>query len=230
MPFEVNKIDPEYQGEHAAVRLLGGKSTLFDFDLFVSGDIQAAFKNLPILETPEEWVYRGWMMTPGLYESFYSEMKDRGYILSTNPNVYSICHVYPLIYPYIKSKAIKTFVTEDENIDHDALVEFFGNKKKNRKLYVKDWVKSTKGTPGSTTITDYLDQDEVERVAQLCKEHRGDLFYQGFVFKEFVDIIKRKDGKDEEYRAFFIKDKLVTWSPAHGSGGAGCELPTYTKR
>ena len=40
-------------------------------------------------------------------------------------------------------------------------------------------------------------------------------------FKEFVNIIKRFDGKDEEYRAYFIKDKLVTWAPAHGPDPKG---------
>ena len=228
LAFEPNKIDPEYAEEHAAVRLLGGTGVLFDFDLFRAGDMDGAFGNVPILPEAQEWTYRGWMMSPEEYQIFYNEMKRRGYVLTNNPNVYSICHVYPLIYPYIKQRAVKTFVVEEEDgINHDALIEFFGKKKKNRKLFVKDWIKSTKGTPGSTIIEDYKDLDEVLAVTEKLKEHRGNLFYGGFVFKEFVDIIKRNDGKDEEYRAFFIKDKLVTWSPAHGPGGAGFRPPLW---
>lgn len=223
MPFETNKIDPEYQGEHAAVRLLGGKSTLFDYDLFNIGDLDGAFKNMPVLSDIEEWVYRGWMMSPEKYELFYSEMKKRGYLLTNGTDAYAMCHVYPIIYSYIKERAVRTYYTKGITIDHNALVEFFGK----GKVYVKDWIKSTKGTPGSTVINDITDKDEVERVTHLCHEHRGDLFYGGFVFKEFVDIIKRNDGNDEEYRAFFIDGKMVTWNAAHGNGGAGFKPPTW---
>jgi len=224
-PFEPRKIDPDFEAEQAAVRLLGGASVMFDFDLLKTGEIEKAFSHVPVLHTPQEWTYRGWMMTPELYETFFQEMKKRGYILTNNPTVYSICHVYPLVYPYIKTRAVKTVATEGEVVDHQELLDHFGPEPK--KLFVKDWVKSAKGTPGATVINDHTDYSEVLEVTGKLREERGDLFYFGFVFKEFVDIIKRPDGKDEEYRAFFIKDRLVTWAPANGPGGQGFNPPTW---
>lgn len=227
-PLNPSKIDPEFESEYAAVRMLGGKTSLFDFDLFKKGDVSEAFKRTQFQASPEMWIYRGWMMTPEQYEEFHKTVRALNYQLINSPAVYSICHVYPLVYSYIKQKAVPTYYTEGTDIDHDGLVNFFGGSSvKDRRLFVKDWVKSAKGTPGATFVGDYNNLDDILDVVSKLKKERGDLFYHGLVFKKFVDIIKRPDGKDEEYRAFFYKDRLVTWHPANGVGGRQFPPPEW---
>jgi len=226
LPLDARIIDPDFKSEHAAVRLLGGSAMLFDFDLFKKNDIDESFKNIPVLAEPSVWVYRGWMMTPEQYQLFYVELKKRGCVLSTTPDEYNTCHVYPNIYPLLESRAVKSFIVNDTDVDHAEIVKFFGEKKK---LFVKDWVKSTKGTPGSTVINDSSNSAEVMSVTTNMIEARGDLFYGGIVYKEFVDVMKRPDGLNEEYRAFFIKDKLITWAQANGTGGQALKPPTWIK-
>lgn len=228
-PLNNSKVDPEFESEYAAVRLLGGQIALFDFDLFkkhktttnlveLANLFSMVFGRLVAMKEPTTWIYRGWMMTPVEYEVFYAELKSFDYLLFNKPAAYSICHVFPLSYSYVKDYAVETYSTEDTllTFDYDKLAEFFGRDKSYRKLFVKDWVKSAKGVPGATVIDDYTDQVNVLSVMTKLVEERGTLFYYGFVFKHLLDAEKRPDGKDEEYRAFFFKDKLMTWAAANG--------------
>lgn len=45
-------------------------------------------------------IYRGWMMTPKQYQSFYSQLRDKYQIeLLTSPKQYEQFHLFPNIYP-----------------------------------------------------------------------------------------------------------------------------------
>ena len=81
MTIDPNLIDPDYTEEHAAVRLLGGIATLFEFDLFKAGNYDEAFKNVPILPELQAWIYRGELLSLEEQHLFYIEMKQRGYVI-----------------------------------------------------------------------------------------------------------------------------------------------------
>jgi len=169
------------------------------------------------------------MLKPSEYEMLFDALKARNIVLLVRPSAYLRCHLYPLIYSYVQAKAIPTYSQDGDDVNHEELVAYWSSfpGKKNRKLYVKDWVKSAKNVEGATVIENYLDKAEVLRVCNKLREHRGESFIGGYVFKQFVDMMKRPDGKPEEYRGFFYKDKLFSWAPTHGNGGANFPPPDW---
>lgn len=230
MPFEPKVVDPDFSEESSAVIALGGEIALFDFDQLKRGKLNAAFSRLSSLDNPTTWIYRGWMMRPGEYKLFHKELENMNYNLLSSPMQYSICHVFPFVYPYIKKWAIKTYYTENAKIPNLELEQYFGATTKNRKLFVKDWVKSAKDVPGASVINDYMDWDQVESVCDKLKTNRGEDFYYGYVFKEFVNSVKRPDGRDEEYRAFIYGGAVVSWDPIYGnSGKPALPMPEWIK-
>lgn len=251
-PLEIKQVDPEYQSEYAAVKLLGGEVRLFDFDVFKKavaaaeeadgdspefsealGKMTMAFQNSNSGNETLDWVYRGWMMSATEYEYFYDACNDLGMKLLNSPTQYVACHMYPLVYNYIKEHAIDTYIQEEtgEEFDYKKMFEYFDNKygglTLDRKLFVKDWVKSAKDSEDASVVQDWENEEATRTtVANMLKE-RGKSFNEGYVFKKFVDFRKRSDGKPEEWRAFFVYDKLVSFSPTHGPGSVPTEAPQW---
>jgi hypothetical protein len=71
-------------------------------------------------------------------------------------------------------------------------------------------VKSCKTAEGVEKINQNIYKDElVDKIAQFVKE-RGKLFTGNIVLKEFVNL-RKFDDKTNEWRAFYIKNKLACW-------------------
>lgn len=235
-PLDYRQVDPDFLSESEAVKTLGGEVVLFDFDRFrksVSdlGDPSDMLfhwlnlQNQDVCDAP--WIYRGWMMTPGEYESFHDILLNFRMRLLNSPTQYAMCHLYPLVYPYIKSHAIDTYVIDKpdfELCDYVNLKNRFGNC---GRLFVKDWVKSAKDVDGASVIEDIEDIDHVFSVLNKLRDARGRFFYEGFVFKRFEKFKMRSDGKPEEFRAFFINDELISIKPTHGPGGMDIGVPAW---
>lgn len=241
-PLDPKVVDPEFASELAAVRTLGGAYELFDFDelkrLVRDGkDAAASFnvakRNGARMSYGKNWIYRGWMMTPEEYQALLSAGRVFDMEFLNSAAQYSLCHYFPLIHPYIDEHSTFIHAQEGEEVDYAALVaafedegeELFG--KGNRKLFVKDWVKSAKGNDAATIINDYRDESEVRKVCAELRKERGDNFNMGFVFKPFIKMEKRSDGQNEEFRAFFVNDELVSWMPTHGPGGRDFKCPQW---
>lgn len=251
-PLDRKSVDPEYQGEYAAVKLLGGEIRLFDFDDFrkavakfvtaePGSDDESAYESSAHECFPDqrmvtesgEWLYRGWMMSPVEYEYFEAACQDFGIKLINSATQYSMCHMFPLAYSYVKSHAIDTYVQEEpgDEFDYESMRNYFENKygglTLDRKLFVKDWVKSAKGTEGATIIEDWNDEATTHLVVDKMRGARGKLFNEGYVFKKFVNFKMRPDGNPVEWRAFFVYDKLVSFSPTYGPGGDTLAPPQW---
>lgn len=110
----------------------------FDFDEFVENNILRLNKRF---EEDTTCIYRGWMMKPGQYENFYNRLKERKLNLVTKPESYSLMHLFPNVYPYIKDDTPGILVYPD-----NTKIELDEIKKRFQRFMVKDFVKSEKGT------------------------------------------------------------------------------------
>lgn len=86
-------------------------------------------------------VYRGWMMQPEQYESFYQSLLENKIQLITTHEEYRRFHVFPNIYPLLEEDTAGMIIfPENTPVDLDTVRRSF------KRFMVKDYVKSVKGT------------------------------------------------------------------------------------
>jgi hypothetical protein len=197
------KVDDCYIDEHHAAKLQGHDCFLFDHDEFVRGNFTS---NIFQMDDKTSLVLRSWMLNLSQYEELYKTLDELGYTLINTPEQYRNCHHFPESYDYTKehtSKAI--FIKEwDADILQD-ISNFFGDKD----FLMKDFVKSAKGVPGLFKMPTGITGEELLKKVEEFVEHRGNLFSEGLVFKEFVNL-KQYGENVNEYRLFFYDRRLIS--------------------
>lgn len=155
---------------------------------------------------PIKAVYRGWMMKPEQYERFYSQLLKANIQLVTTPQMYSLMHVFPNIYPYLRDDTarLETFPLHEE-IDINILKKHF------QRFMVKDYVKSVKGTEFPAFFDDSVTQNEFDRWMEIFYHYRGDLLTGGICVKEYLDL-RRYDGKINEFRVYYVNHQVASAS------------------
>lgn len=201
----LKKVDDCYMEEHHAAKLQGHDCFLFSHDDFVRGEFKS---NIPETDGNTTLVLRSWMLNVPQYEELYNAIDGMGYKLINTPEQYKNCHHFPDSYDYTKehtSKAI--FIKEwDESILQD-ISDFFGDKS----FLMKDYVKSAKNVPGLFEMPSGISGEDLLKKVEEFVEHRGKLFSEGLVFKEFVNL-KKYDDNVNEYRLFFYENRLISCS------------------
>ena len=199
------KVDYYYLEEHHAAKLQGHDCFLFNHDEFVLGNFKS---NISKMDNKSPIILRSWMLNLSQYEELYKILDDLGYTLINTPEQYKNCHHFPESYDYIKEHTSKSiFIKEwDADILQD-ISNFFGDKD----FLMKDFVKSAKGTPGLFKMSSEISGEELLDKVEKFIEHRGVLFNEGLVFKEFVDLKKYGENVNE-YRLFFYDRKLISIS------------------
>jgi hypothetical protein len=199
------KVDDFYVEEHHAAKLQGHDCFLFDHDEFVRGEF---ISRIPKVDDKFSLVLRSWMLNVPQYEELYNTLDELGYELINTPEQYKNCHHFPESYDYTKehtSKAI--FIKEwDESILQD-ISDFFGGKS----FLMKDYVKSAKHVPGLFKMQGGISGEALLEKVEEFVEHRGALFSEGLVFKEFESLKKYGDNVNE-YRLFFYENRLISCS------------------
>lgn len=202
--FDSKSVEINYEDEYkAACGMPEFDIILYNYDEFISsGNIRFY---------PEEFneglcIYRGWMLKPDKYKELYEKLKSKGVILINDTIEYERCHLFPNSYADIKGYTPKTRWYEDYmRINWDFINSEF------KKFMIKDYVKSAKGTNFPTNFETPVKQEMMKEYIDEFIRIRGALFTKGIVIKEFVDFKKYKDITNE-YRAFFMKGKLITLS------------------
>lgn len=158
------------------------------------------------VQFPTKAVYRGWMMKPEQYEGFYSQLLKANVQLVTTPQMYSLMHVFPNIYPFLRedTASLETFPLHEE-IDVDIL------KKQFQRFMVKDYVKSVKGTEFPAYFDDSVTQDIFNQWMDVFYHYRGDLLTGGICIKEYLDF-RRYDGRTNEFRVYYVNHKIASVS------------------
>ncbi len=215
--FEKRKPDEDFQNEYNSVLSSG----LFKIMLF---DYYEWFDNntLKIINPTSEKhnaVYRGWMMKPEKYSDFYNALSDFGIKLLTTPEQYSLFHLFPNAYDTIKDDTAKAeFYPLHKKIDVEHLKKDFG------RFMVKDYVKSVKGTDFPKFFDKNTTQQDFDRWMDVFYKYRGNLLTGGLCIKEFLNL-RQYGGCSNEYRVFYINNKIATVSRNSGQGNYCPEPP-----
>lgn len=136
--FDTFSVDEDFQAEYDAVVATGDFSTVFfDYDKWFNySELKLSRKP----ESPVKALYRGWMMKGEQYELFYNRLLERGIELVTNPTEYARFHLFPNIYPSLKTDTAKILTFPKDEKPDLALI-----KKTFKRFMIKDYVKSEKG-------------------------------------------------------------------------------------
>ena len=202
--FSDSRPDEDLQSEYVAATETGlFETVLFSNDKWFS-DERLVLDNIP--HEPQYAVYRGWMMKPELYRKFYDKLREKNIRLLTTPSAYEKFHIFPNIYPELENDTAKMLVfPNSENIDLEKIKSVFP------KFMVKDFVKSVKGTDFPKYFDSSVTCEEFDRQMEIFRELRGNLYTGGICIKEFLEL-KKYDGFTNEFRVFYINNKIASVS------------------
>lgn len=205
-PFDKKNVDSAYLEEYNTCKLLGIDTFFFDYDRFIEEEKLSSNINI---DDECVIIYRGWMMKPSQYNKFYNTIleKTNGKIrLINNPNDYENCHCFPNVY-----NDIKNYTPKMVKIDNYNILPSYKNILNNVDFdfFIKDHVKSIKTDKGVEKISkDITCFDLFNKIDFFVKE-RGNLFTNGIVLKEFVNLKKYNDNTNE-WRFFVIDGKIIS--------------------
>ena len=215
--FDSSIVDADMRKEYEAAVETG----LFDVILF---DYDAWFNNGRLrlnkpLDMMRRAIYRGWMMKPEQYESFYKALLQSNIRLVTKPEEYNALHMFPNVYEKLgeHTARIMTFPLH-EKIDVELLKKSF------KRFMVKDYVKSVKGTEFPVYFDETITQEEFNRLMKVFYKYRGELLTGGICIKEYLDL-KRYNGKTNEYRMFYANGHRISCERNSGQMATAPELP-----
>lgn len=216
--FSAKEVDEDLQSEYNAVKETGL------FDIIIFGYDKWFSQNKLILnhvpDSPCNAVMRGWMMKPEQYTLFYEKLYSHNIRLITTPEEYTLMHIFPNIYNVFGSDTarMKIFPLYEE-IDIESIKKNFG------KFMVKDFVKSLKGGQFPRFFDGSVTQEQFNEYMEIFYKYRGDLLTGGICIKEFLDL-KYYNGKTNEYRVFYINNKITSVSRNSGQERNTNQPPT----
>ena len=210
--------EPEYATEQKAAKAAGFTTSVFSYEELVEGNIQQALKFIIPPLSVETAIYRGWMLTPGQYESLYNGLLQKNLQLINNPAEFKHCHYFPESYPKIKALTPQSNWTINDELYDFAVIESLTNAFGSSPIIVKDYVKSEKHHWAQACfIPDAADKTQVKKVVDRFIELRGNSLNAGLVFRRFEELEflteHSKSGMPltKEWRLFFVHQKLIAW-------------------
>lgn len=216
-PLDEKAPDMEYLREYETARGLGADVYLISLEALLEGGAERAVRRLPVFETREVFVYRGWMLKPDDYERLYQALSDKNAILINSPEEYRNGHEFPYAYETIKAVTPFSIWVPKEELSEGLTpllekMDVFGNKP----VLVKDYVKSRKHEwEDACFIPDASDREGVRRVAENFLNRQGTELNGGLVIREFVALaglgVHPRSGMPlaQEYRLFFLDHQMI---------------------
>lgn len=207
--FNKTIADEELKAEYDIVRYGGVYDSVILFsyeDWFHNGKLKLDW----VPNEPIDVVYRGWMMLPEQYEMFYIALKNNNINLVTTPEEYALFHIFPNIYEKVKEDTPKMLI-----YPQGTQVDLTEVKREFKRFMVKDYVKSVKGTDFPKYFDETITQEEFDSWMEKFYQYRGGLFTGGICIKEYVDLKKYGEHKNE-YRVFYGNGEIITVSRNSG--------------
>lgn len=200
--FNASKVDEDLQDEYDAVKATGLFDViLFGYDKWFEED-QLVIKDIPQEERTA--VYRGYMMNPKKYERFYQHLLENNIRLITTPKEYELMHIFPNVYVLLKEDTAKMEIYPlHTQINVDSIKHTMDQ------FMVKDYVKSVKGTEFPKYFDKDITQEEFDQWMEVFYKYRGNLLTGGICIKEYLNL-KHYDDHTNEYRVFYINNKIAT--------------------
>ena len=207
--FEPKTVDEDMQKEYDAAVSCG----LYKEMIIFSYEAWFDRGKLRLNKTPDKKisaVYRGWMMQPEQYKAFYEALIEANIELITTPDEYALFHIFPNVYEAFAGNTPQIMLfPKGTDVDLDAV------KKEFSRFMVKDYVKSVKGTDFPVFFDASVTADEFAGWMKKFYEYRGGLFTGGICIKEFVDL-KRYGERKNEHRVFYMNGEIATISRNSG--------------
>jgi len=131
-PLYQRKPDEDYEAEYIAAQDNGNSVALFSYEDLEQGKLSLYGDKIEGLT-----IYRGWMMKPEMYRTFYEQCKKNDIILINDPTRYEECHLLPNWYDKVFPNTARSVWTEGDDVAKAiALLGEFGTD-----AIVKDFVK-----------------------------------------------------------------------------------------
>lgn len=229
------EADLDFSAEYNAAKAAGFEVLLMNFDELTRGNVQTALRKIPVFETPEKAIYRGWMLTESQYEAFYQGLLSKNISLMHDTKMYLHTHYFPNSYPIIQDYTPKSVIIplEKGEIHFEKIFDslrVFGSKA----LIIKDFVKSEKHDWYTACYIPAADNQEVVRkITRNFLSLRGDFLNKGLVYREFVKLAhltqhtKSEMPLAQEYRLFYFNQNLLCYAEYWEEGDYSPEVPDF---
>lgn len=215
--FDLYAVDPDLRAEYEAVAANDEfEILLFGYDAWFN-ESRLVFDHQPDQKIVA--IYRGWMMKPEQYDSFYQQLLACGIRLITNPKQYAQMHIFPNVYPLIQKHTPRIQLFE---LHEPIYIEQV--KKSFDRFMVKDFVKSVKGTEFPAFFDQSITQKQFDHWMKIFYDYHSGLLTGGICIKEFVDL-KRYGDRSNEYRIFYAGRQIVSISRNSGQPAFAPEPP-----
>ncbi len=200
------RVDEDYEEEYQAAGLEHA-CALFSYEDLETGKLSLYGEEISGLT-----IYRGWMMKPEMYRTFYEKLEERGIILINTPEEYEKYHMLPGWYDDFKEFTAKS-VWEDQGAVETALSLTKGLE---GSYIVKDYVKSRKHEwYDACFIEDITDKKSAERIIGNFIDRQESDLVGGVVLRKFERLksigFHEKSGMplSEEYRVFIFAGRIM---------------------
>jgi hypothetical protein len=205
-PLYQKQVDEDYEEEYNVAKLK------YSCGLFSYEDLQMGKLSMYGDEISGLTIYRGWMMKPEMYRTFYEKLKEKGILLINSPTEYEKYHTLPGWYDDFAEDTAKS-VWENQGTVESALAM---TKDLEGPYIVKDYVKSRKHEwYDACFISNIANKENTENVISNFVERQGTNLVGGVVLRQFVNLksigFHEKSGMpiSEEYRIFVLAGRVV---------------------
>ena len=205
-PLYPKRVDEDYEEEFQAAGLEHA-CALFSYENIEMGKLSLYGEDISGLT-----IYRGWMMKPELYRSFYNKLEAKGIILINTPEEYNIYHMLPGWYDDYKEDTAKSVWEDQGTVDSALLLA----RNLEGAYLVKDYVKSRKHEWYDACFTNNIaDKKNAERIIKNFVERQGSDLVGGVVLRQFEKLksigFHEKSGMpiSEEYRVFVFAGRVM---------------------
>lgn len=205
-PLYPKKADEDYEEEYNAARL-NHACTLFSYE-----DMEKGILSLYGEAVSGLTIYRGWMMKPEMYRSFYDLLEKKGILLINTPEEYEKYHLLPGWYDDFSDETAES-VWESEGKTENILGK---SKDLTGSYIVKDYVKSRKHEWYDACFIENI-EDIANASKIICNfvTRQGESMTGGIVLRKFENLkqagFHEKSGMpvSEEYRVFVYAGKVL---------------------
>ena len=215
-PLYPQQVDEDYAEEYQAAGRNFARA-LFSYEDLLEGKLSLYGEKIAGLT-----IYRGWMMKPELYRTFYTLLEKHDIILIDSPEEYEHYHLLPNWYREFENDTARSWWTASNSIKE--AIEL--TKGLEGPFIVKDHVKSRKHEwYDACFIANAADQHDTEKVISNFVIRQGDDLVGGVVLRQFVSLkpigFHELSGMPiaEEYRVFVFAGKILAiddyWTNAH---------------
>lgn len=206
-PFHPKMVDEDYREEYQAAGLEHA-CTLFSYEDLEDGKLSLYGEPVSGLT-----IYRGWMMKPELYRTFYRLLEEKNIFLINTPEEYERYHMLPGWYDDFREDTPASSWEELGTLE-SAMTLTSGLK---GPYIVKDFVKSRKHEwYDACFIREIGNRADAEKVIGTFIERQDTDLVGGVVLRRFVKLRQigwhEKSGMpiSEEYRIFVLAGKIMT--------------------